>query len=371
MKGFQFLILAAFFISSLVNFFLKATWNAQISRLVCLVSILLLGISCRKGPVILKSHFDTKNIPPEVDYSLAESWAALPNRIDLADSLPNNVKLIDGQITAKADVFFIHPTIFTYVPQNNFEWNADVHDQELNKKTDYSTILNQATAFNGSCRVFAPRYRQAHYYSFVTANKEDSQQALDLAYSDVKRAFEYYLKNENNGRPIVIASHSQGTVHAKRLLKEFFDGTILQNKLVMAYLVGIAVSPETFNTIKPSQNPSQTGCFASWNTFAKGYYPRWYENGLSKAACTNPLTWSSTDEYAPASKNSGGIGPKFKFYPNFVDAQNNKGILWVSKPNIPGAFFVRKKVWHVADINFYWMNIRENIEQRMESYLNK
>ncbi len=325
-------------------------------------------LSCRKGPTVLKTHFDSANIPPGVDYSKASSWAALPDVHDLADSIPQNLGLIDGQKDAKADVFFIHPTIYTYPPKNKYIWNADVNDQDLNQKTDLSTILNQASAFNGSCKVFAPRYRQAHYYSFITANKEDSQLALDLAYTDVKMAFEYYLEHKNNGRPIIIASHSQGTLHAKRLIKEYFDGTALQNKLIMAYLVGIAVQPEAFNNFRPSQNASQIGCFATWNTFAKGFYPKWYENGLSKSVCTNPLTWSSTGEYAPFSKNLGGIGPKFKFYPQLIDAQANHGILWVTKPKIPGSFFVRKKIWHVADINFYWMNIRENTATRIENY---
>jgi hypothetical protein len=44
----------------------------------------------------------------------------------------------------------------------------------------------------------------------------------------VKTAFLYYLQHYNNGRPIIIASHSQGATHGKRLLKEFFDGKELQ-----------------------------------------------------------------------------------------------------------------------------------------------
>jgi Protein of unknown function (DUF3089) len=297
-----------------------------------------------------------------------ESWAALPTKVDQADSLPLGLTETDQQKTAKVDVFFIHPTIFTYEPTNSFQWNADVNDSQLNFKTDYSTILNQASAFNGSCRVYAPRYRQAHFYSFVTNDVSDSKQALDLAYSDVKRAFEYYLQNNNNGRPIVIASHSQGTVHAKRLLVDFFEGKPLQNKLVMAYIIGIAVAPETFSSLKPSQKPTDIGCYAAWNTFTKYYFPPNYNKALVRSVCTNPLTWSSVDEYAPSTKNLGGIGPKFKFYPQLTDAQNNKGILWVGRPKIPGAFFVRKKNWHIADMNFFWMNIRANVETRINSY---
>ena len=49
------------------------------------------------------------------------------------------------------------------------------------------------------------------------------QKKIDVAYADVKRAFDYYLENYNNGRPIIIAGHSQGSGHGMRILKEYFD----------------------------------------------------------------------------------------------------------------------------------------------------
>lgn len=33
---------------------------------------------------------------------------------------------------------------------------------------------------------------------------------LELAYEDIKCAFEYYMENYNDGRPIVVAGFSQG-----------------------------------------------------------------------------------------------------------------------------------------------------------------
>ena len=45
-----------------------------------------------------------------------------------------------------------------------------LNDQSLNAKTDYSTILYQASAFN-EYRVFAPRYRQAHLRSYYYRRK--------------------------------------------------------------------------------------------------------------------------------------------------------------------------------------------------------
>lgn len=238
----------------------------------------------------------------------------------------------------------------------------------MNNQVDNSTILNQATVFNGSCKVYAPRYRQAHYSAFTTDLPSNKKQSLDLAYSDVKAAFEYYLKNWNNGRPIVIASHSQGTIHAGRLIKEFFEGKPLHNQLVCAYLVGIATPATYFSEIEVSTTPDHVGGFVSWNTFHKGFYPEYYREGLDKAVVINPLTWTNADSWVSHKNNLGGVGPNFKFKNKIVGAQVNKGMLWIDKPHLFGAIFLNTKIWHYADINLFWNNIRENVALRIEKF---
>lgn len=322
-----------------------------------------------QGIYKIEEPFDTKKSPSQPNYGDLYYWAAHPDKKDLADTVPHLSNQINNQQRAKADVFFLYPTIYLQKPTNQYTWNADTKDEKLNKQIDESTILNQATAFNGSCRLFAPRYRQAHYYVFLTKNKKDKEQALDLAYQDVKAAFEYYLEHYNNGRPIVIAGHSQGTIHAGRLLKDFFDGKPLQKQLVEAYLIGIATPADYFINILPSDSPETTGGFVTWNTFAKGYTPDYYADGLDKAVCTNPLTWRTNDEYAPRELNKGGVGLKFTFVDKPVDAQVHNGMLWVCKPYIKGRAFIRIKIWHRADINLFWMNIRENVALRIENFL--
>ncbi|MFN4145562.1 MAG: DUF3089 domain-containing protein [Runella sp.] len=302
----------------------------------------------------------------------------MPFRKDAADSLPVNAhQLQDGQATARADVFFVHPTTYTTQPQKQmYEWNADLNDAELNKKTDLTTILNQATVFNGSCRVYAPRYRQAHYYTFLTSDLEARQRALELAYQDVKAAFEYYLQHYNESRPIVIAAHSQGTYHAKRLLKDFFDGKPLQQQLIVAYLVGditgVPAQPTEFQYIKPALAPEEAGGFVSWHTYARNYFPEKYKiNRFQTAVCTNPLTWRLDEEYAPKQLNKGGVGLKFRYISQLADAQVHQGVLWINKPYVPGRAFLRTKVWHVADYNLFWQSIRDNVALRVEKYLSQ
>ncbi len=340
-------------------------------------SWLILTANAQQTPHRLTSHFNPQSVPVAPDYNSPANWAALPIKRDPADSIPRKApaSVRDEQATAQADVFFVHPTIYTYQPDpGQNEWNADVADAKLNALVDESTILNQASLFNGAGRVFAPRYRQAHYSAFTTDTPADKKQSLDLAYQDVKAAFEWFLKNANTSpdgkpRPIVIASHSQGTVHATRLIADYFDGKPLQRQLVAAYLVGIATPPDVFKSIKPCETPTQTGCFVSWNTYAKGFTPDNYEKGLNRALATNPLTWSSDSTEAPRQLNTGGVGQNFTFVKAPVDAQSHRGMLWIGKLHIPGAFLVRNvNVWHRADYNFFWMNTRENVAERVRVF---
>lgn len=330
---------------------------------------LFLLASCSKGVYVVQGPYRDSPIPPAPDYSKTMYWAALPDQVDAADSVPLKSNLKNLQSVATADVFFVHPTIFVEAPDNAYRWNADVNDENMNRRTQESTILNQATIFNGSCRVYAPYYRQAHLYSFYTPNQDDGAQALELAYHDVKAAFEYYLLHYNQGRPIVIASHSQGSYHTERLLKDYFDGKELQKKLVAAYLVGRAIRPDAFSFIKPTEKPEETGVWASWNTFARNHYPKDYDKYFKNSQSTNPLLWNSSDAFAPKELNHGGVALHFTFAPRLADAQNHRGILWINKPYYKGRAFIRTKRWHRADMNLFYVNIRENVALRVETFL--
>ena len=201
---------------------------------------------------------------------------------------------------------------FFYTPPHSLilkrveEINASLADDTLNTKTDYSSILYQASVFNADARVFAPRYRQAHIQMYFYSDTVKAHQAFDLAYSDVRDAFISYLEHYNKGRPIIIASHSQGTTHAKRLMAEFFDGQTLKNRLVVAYLLGIYVDKNQFQTIPLCTDSTMTGCYVSWRTFRREYAgPDYITLEPNTAAVVNPLTWTVDSAIAPKSLNKG------------------------------------------------------------------
>lgn len=303
-----------------------------------------------------------------VNYDSMKFWSAHPLKKDMSDSIPGDLsafyKKLDG-----VDVFFIHPTTYT---QNAFqEWNASLDDQRLNEKTDASATLYQASVFNEAERLYAPRYRQAHISAFYIDNNK-SKIFFDLAYNDVKNAFLNYLEKDNNGRPFIIASHSQGTVHAARLIREFIESTTLSKQLVCAYLIGMPIPENYFDNLKPCQDSTETGCFVSWRTYKRGYTPDVIKKEKFKAIVTNPINWKTSNQRESKQKNLGAIMRDFnKLVPKVVDAQIHGNVLWSCKPDVFGKWLFFKKDFHIGDINLFYQNIRMNIRTRTNSYFFK
>lgn len=339
---------------------------------VCLLFCLLMA-SCSNRYHKFVSDYTFKTLDGRPDYNNLDDWAAHPYKHDPSDSVPLPLREV-YQPDSSVDVFFIHPTTYTG-KERSFGWNAPVDDAQLNAKTDYSTILFQAGIFNEVGRIFAPRYRQAHISAYYPKDANDTVNAVaafELAYSDVKAAFTWYLQNNNNNRPIIIASHSQGTTHAKRLLKEFFDGTQLQNRLVVAYLIGIPLQPDYFNFITPCITPGQTGCACSWRTYKQGYKPEHVQKEKFISVVTNPLTWDAGIPSANRSLNTGGVLLNFnKLVKKVANANVGNGVLWTNKPHFFGNIFLTSKNYHVADMNLYYLSIRENAKLRVAAFRKK
>lgn len=344
----------------------------MIKRGLPIIIVLLFYLKVASQEVKLDEKFDSLKTPLAPNYSKIESWAALPFIKDAADTAAGKGLFLDRQSISAADVFFIHPTSYTYKPTTANQWNGDISDIQLNKKTNSGAIRYQASVFNGAGKIYAPYYRQAHYYSYITSDTLSARLALDIAYSDVKKAFEFYLNNYNDGRPIIIASHSQGTTHAIRLIKDFFDTTYLMNQLVCAYLVGMPVYDSAFINFKPCQYEYQTGCYCSWRTFAAGYYPKKYIKPLKFSVCTNPLTWQTNQDYASSKLNKGGILRDMNtIIPQLCDAQVGDGVLRIHKPNFKGSIFLNIKNYHIADYNLFYSNVRENAILRADTFIKK
>lgn len=329
----------------------------------------MLLMSCADKYKAFQSNYIFTSKDGKPDYKDLDYWAAHPGKWDPSDSIPKPLR--NEWRDSSVDVFFLHPTTYTSIKKKKGQ-NALIDDPYLNAKTDYSTILYQASVFNQQCRVFAPRYRQAHIQAFFMTDKEKAGEAFSLAYEDLKTAFEYYLQHWNNGRPIIIASHSQGSLLAERLLKEFFEGKPLQQKLVAAYVIGWPVPKEYFSELKMCTDSLQTGCLCSWRTFRRNYVPLWLLNEKGNSFVTNPLTWTTDNSFVSRKNNKGSVLKDFnKIYQHTTDAQIANGLLYTRKPKFPWSFLFITKNYHVGDINLYYINLRENISRRIAMYWKK
>lgn len=323
----------------------------------------LLLASCQMQ-YVSKPYSDSE-VPAAPDYSNEKHWAVLPNKI------PEQLKpfIISEIQQNKVDVFYIYPTLFK--DSKNSAWNADINDDNFNQKILNQPIHFQTSAWAGVGRVFVPYYRQSHYRIYVKPYTSQSGSSYELAYSDVKNAFEFYLKHYNNGRPIIIAAHSQGSAHSKRLLKEFFDGKDLQKQLIAAYIPGVKIMSTDFNTLQPMTSPDQTGGYLVWNSYKKGKKPNNFETWFKGGVTSNPITWNHQKQ-SDRVFHKGVLYTNDKIYPQSISVQVIDGLLWVSVPKVPKRFFLRFiSDYHFGDINLFWEDIRINSQLRIDSFWKK
>ena len=305
----------------------------------------------------------TFNAQIKADYSNPEHWLILPE--DNQKILEPYIK--DSALISYADVFYIYPTVFT--DKKNENWNVSIDDDEQQKKALYVTRL-QSSAWAESGRTYAPNYTQAHIRSY-TELESGGRKALLRAYNDVKQAFIYYLEYHNNGRPIIIAGHSQGSTHGMLLLKEFFDGKRLQEQLICAYLPGIGIQENEFETIPFLKSDIQTGGFVSWNTFKRRYKTKKFKNWYEGKATINPVTWDQ-QKYAESELHQGFLFWDDKMYIKSFHTHLENGAVWISLPKVP----FRSMAWtlddyHIGDVNLFWKDIQINAKNRVLAYQQK
>ncbi|MEH6421988.1 DUF3089 domain-containing protein [Pseudomonas sp. CGJS7] len=352
-----------------------------------MVAALAFGAGCapvKRMVLDPKRDFDRTPEPGAPDYNDPAAWAALPSKRDDSDATPIGMR--NRQHDAPVDVFFIHPT--TYASRKH--WNQPLDDEQATRGTEF-TLRAQASAFNASARVYAPRYRQMSLNGYLPADDADRDKALDLAYADVRAAFEVYLKQWSKGRPFIIAAHSQGSGHGLRLVSELLSERAadpsLRKRLVAAYLIGAAIPDDALRLTIPGvplcAAPAQTGCAVFYNSFEAGEdRPRrfervraWYPGGYRtvdrpRLLCVNPVTWRADETLSPLSAHLGAVHaerdrPLPEPLAGRVSARCEDGLLSVTLPD--GEW---RRWWfggdqHVNDYQLFYMDIRANAAQRV------
>lgn len=323
-------------------------------------------------------HFEAKAAGAGPDYFESSAWLARPGMESPASWLPDRV---NAGAAGDAAVFFVHPT--TYLERDR--WNAPVNpDAETAARTDLF-LQSQASAFNQAGQIWAPRYRQAAYGAFLL-NSPDASAALDLAFGDVLKAFDAFGAAIPPGQPIILAGHSQGSLHLLRLLAERRD--FLKGRLVAAYVIGWPVSTKAdlpATGLTPCAGPNGTGCLLSWQSFGQPANPALVLEAWEKSpgrsgphrrsdmVCTNPVNGRAGGISAPA-ENPGTLVPNANLstaslVSGEVGAKCDSGLLLIDG-NVPelGPFVLPGNNYHVYDYALFWSAIRRDAQRRLAAF---
>jgi len=330
--------------------------------------------------------FTTEAVPPEPNYADWSAWAAgNPDASNPADMRPDGVAYDQPKDVA---IFFVHPTSY-WISDN---WNGPIDEPSSQKRLNELFISGQASVFAPYGRLYAPLYRQAALGAFIAADN-NTVKALQIAFGDVSRAFDSFLKRIGPDTPFVLAGHSQGALHLLTLLHTHVQPRGLQDRLIAAYLIGwpISIEADLPATIGPCDTPDQTRCVIGWQTFAPDGEPAElivsYLNTPSFSGepkdgttmlCVNPLSFTRDTVPVDADKSLGGVpfpgGAQNLSAPvkNLVAARcKDDGFLYMDRK--PGGNFDNLVFpggnYHPQDIQLFYRDIQENVRLRIATFL--
>lgn len=332
---------------------------------------LLLSVSCifTGIPVQAQEIADTQLTEASAfaaslpDYSLEENWA-----------------YCEAEDTEKeADVFFICPTVYGGTEDN---FNMEMDDEESRKSFLGATNMEKGI-YDENSRFFAPYYRQAGLNAYELSD-EEREPYLTSAYEDISAAFDYYMEEYNEGRPIILAGFSQGGDLCIRLLKDKFDDEELNDQLVACYAIGWRVTEEEleeYPQLKFAQGEDDTGVIIAFNSESEDVTSSLIIPEGTKTLCINPLNWKTDETPADKSLNKGACftdysGEITEEIPELTGAYIDpvRGALKVTDvtpEEYPASLSIFEDgVYHLYDYQFFYRNLQENVNVRTEAYLN-
>lgn len=308
------------------------------------------------------------------NYANSTNWLSLP-----------------AKPTKNVDVFYLYDT--TYQKPNQSAPNICAINNAQMRSGAKAKFSCSATAFEPVANIYSPYYRQSSAEVLLLPPEQQTAIISGIPTQDGLSAFDYYIKNLNNGRPFILAGHSQGSNVMIFVMSQYMkQNPEVYKRMIAAYIIGYSITPQYL-----AQNPEfkfatgedDTQVIVSYNTVSptlKVPDPV----VLPGAMVINPITWTRDETPATAAQNLGGInvnpqtgaavvdssGNPVKVK-NYADAQVDtaKGVLVCSTADAsqlaPGNKMVEQGIYHPYDYPFYYFDIRANATTRIARYLKK
>lgn len=300
------------------------------------------------------------------DYSLAEHWLSAP--------APKMA----------VDVFYLYPTCWQ--KDNLTDPNICNIDNASMLAGALPAFERQATAFETFANVYAPYYRQVDA-TYTLGLPEDQREELigGIPTLDAVAAFKYYIQHYNQGRPFILAGHSQGANVLNHLLSGYMkDNPAVYKRMVAAYVIGYPVT-QAYLTINPhlkfAEGPDDTGVIISYNTQSPSVVaPNNPVVANIVGLVINPISWTRTEAVATTAQGMGSLMPNpttliFESVPQYADARVDikKGVLISTSADANALYKYTKHfgmgVYHSFDYPFYFYNIRANAANRAKKFM--
>lgn len=309
------------------------------------------------------------------DYSKKKNWMVLPKK--------------PKKPAKKVDCIWLYPTA-CMSPDFIGGVNA------IMKKMAGDNYKQNGPIFEKHCNVYAPYY---HQLSAMKFNDLTDREIFDIEKNeprtDVYAALDYYFEHYNNGRPYVLAGHSQGACLLVYVLTEYMKlHPEYYDRMVAAYCVGYGMSKEQLAEnphIKPAAGPDDTGVFLSWNTEAPGNVGQHNFVIVPNAYIINPLNWKTDETPAKATPENKSIADARITLSRPSILAEGEGLEQYYLQNEMLAMFgplgklppLRKlarnmmvpgfgdQCFHNYDYTFFAHSIEQNLQHRIENYLKK
>ena len=276
----------------------------------------------------------------------------------------------------QADLFLIAPTV--YGGDENHH-NMDMSD-EATRESFLGALNMERGIYEDTLRMYAPYYSQAAF-NVYDMSEEEREKYAEVAYKDVREAFDYYMKYENDGRPFVLAGFSQGSEMLLKLMEDVFkDNEDYRNRMIAAYMIGWYMTEEDtaeYPYLKPAQGENDTGVIIIINSEAENI-----TTSIAVPETTygiNPLSWNTSSEYAPKQMNEGACFTDYGG--NIISEVKNltgcyldhvRGTLKItdvtSAEYPPVVNIFEDGVFHIYDYQFFYRNLQHNVANRVNAY---